>query len=89
MSKSTQLRETDVTLSNFFIAVIREEIRDLEEGRSDPKCNPLNMSPHPLVTVTSSNWDRPYSREQAAFPAVGFILFVFCEINVYQSSLVE
>ncbi|XP_042864469.1 glycine dehydrogenase (decarboxylating), mitochondrial-like [Penaeus japonicus] len=49
--------------------LIREEIRDLEEGRSDPKCNPLNMSPHPLVTVTSSNWDRPYSREQAAFPA--------------------
>lgn len=51
------------------LILIREEIRDLEEGRSDPKCNPLNMSPHPLVTVTSSNWDRPYSREQAAFPA--------------------
>ncbi|MPC08377.1 Glycine dehydrogenase (decarboxylating), mitochondrial [Portunus trituberculatus] len=49
--------------------MIRQEIRDLEEGRSDPKCNPLNMSPHPLVTVTSSTWDRPYTREQAAFPA--------------------
>ncbi|XP_068205114.1 glycine dehydrogenase (decarboxylating), mitochondrial [Palaemon carinicauda] len=49
--------------------LIREEIRDLEEGRSDPACNPLNMAPHPLVTVASSSWDRPYSREQAAFPA--------------------
>lgn len=49
--------------------LIREEIRDLEEGRSDPACNPLNMAPHPLVTVTSSTWDRPYTREQAAFPA--------------------
>ncbi|XP_045619185.2 glycine dehydrogenase (decarboxylating), mitochondrial [Procambarus clarkii] len=48
---------------------IREEIRDLEEGRSDPACNPLNMSPHPLVTVISSKWDRPYTREKAAFPA--------------------
>lgn len=49
--------------------LIREEIRDLEEGRSDPACNLLNMAPHPLVTVTSSTWDRPYTREQAAFPA--------------------
>lgn len=49
--------------------MIRDEIRDLEEGRADPACNPLNMSPHPLITVTSSSWDRPYSREQAAFPA--------------------
>lgn len=49
--------------------MIRQEIRDLEEGRSDPKCNPLNMAPHPIITVTASTWDRPYSREQAAFPA--------------------
>lgn len=56
-----------------FPSVIRQEIRDLEEGRSDPKCNPLNMAPHPIVTVTSSTWDRPYSREQAAFPAVSTV----------------
>ncbi|KAK3883983.1 hypothetical protein Pcinc_011711 [Petrolisthes cinctipes] len=49
--------------------MIREEIRDLEEGRSDPACNLLNMAPHPLVILTSSTWDRPYTREQAAFPA--------------------
>lgn len=49
--------------------LIREEIRDLEEGKSDPECNPLNMAPHPIITVTSSNWNRPYTREQAAFPA--------------------
>lgn len=28
------------------------------------------MSPHSLTCVTSSNWDRPYSREVAAFPLV-------------------
>ena len=28
------------------------------------------MSPHSLTCVTSSHWDRPYSREVAAFPLV-------------------
>ncbi|KAH0521383.1 Glycine dehydrogenase (decarboxylating), mitochondrial [Microtus ochrogaster] len=47
---------------------IRQEIADIEEGRIDPRVNPLKMSPHPLTCVTSSHWDRPYSREVAAFP---------------------
>ncbi|XP_053788846.1 glycine dehydrogenase (decarboxylating), mitochondrial isoform X2 [Vidua chalybeata] len=47
---------------------IRQEIAEIEEGRMDPQINPLKMSPHTLNCVTSSKWDRPYSREVAAFP---------------------
>lgn len=32
------------------------------------------MSPHSLTCVTSSHWDRPYSREVAAFPLVSSLL---------------
>lgn len=48
---------------------IREEIRAIEEGRIDPENNPLKHAPHTAAVVTSDRWDRPYSREQAAFPA--------------------
>lgn len=48
---------------------IREEIREIEEGRMDIRVNPLKMSPHTLAQVINSDWDRPYSREKGAFPA--------------------
>ncbi|KAM7287313.1 hypothetical protein ISCGN_031004 [Ixodes scapularis] len=51
------------------LILIRDEIRAIEEGRMDAKVNPLKMSPHPQKVVCGNNWDRPYSREQAAFPA--------------------
>jgi glycine cleavage system protein P-like pyridoxal-binding family len=54
---------------------IRQEIRDIEEGRMDPKINPLKMAPHTLTQVFDSKWDRPYPREIGAFPAVRFLLF--------------
>ncbi|KAI1904809.1 hypothetical protein AGOR_G00009500 [Albula goreensis] len=47
---------------------IRQEIADIEEGRMDVTINPLKMAPHSLACITSSTWDRPYSRECAAFP---------------------
>jgi hypothetical protein len=49
---------------------IREEIRDIEEGRMDKERNPLKLAPHTLTQVFDSKWDRPYSREVGAFPAV-------------------
>ena len=52
------------------LIIIRQEIRDIEEGRIDKLNNPLKRSPHTLNQVFSSEWDRPYSREVAAFPAV-------------------
>lgn len=48
---------------------IRNEIREIEEGRMDKSVNPLKMSPHTQAQVVSDNWNRPYSRELAAFPA--------------------
>uniref|UniRef100_A0AAQ4PU57 glycine dehydrogenase (aminomethyl-transferring) n=1 Tax=Gasterosteus aculeatus aculeatus TaxID=481459 RepID=A0AAQ4PU57_GASAC len=47
---------------------IRQEIADIEEGRMDSRVNPLKMAPHSLACIASSTWDRPYSRELAAFP---------------------
>ena len=48
---------------------IREEIREIDEGRSDRDDNPLKGAPHSAAAVTSDSWDHPYSREQAAWPA--------------------
>lgn len=50
------------------LLAIRQEIREVEEGRSDRKNNPLKNAPHTQTVVISDHWDRPYSREQAAFP---------------------
>lgn len=47
---------------------IREEIRSVEDGRFDPIHNPLKNAPHTLDDVTASDWNRPYSREQAVWP---------------------
>ena len=35
----------------------------------DKQNNLLKGAPHTADTVASDNWNRPYSREQAAFPA--------------------
>ena len=48
---------------------IREEIRQVELGIADRENNPLKRAPHTLESVLTSAWDRPYTREQAAFPA--------------------
>ena len=47
---------------------IREEIRSVEDARFDPINNPLKNAPHTLDDVTASDWNRPYSREQAVWP---------------------
>jgi len=47
---------------------IRQEIRDIEEGKMDKKNNALKNAPHTQQSVVSSEWNKPYTREQAAFP---------------------
>ena len=47
---------------------IREEIRAIEEGRSDKKDNALKNAPHTQLAVVSDDWKHPYSRQAAAFP---------------------
>jgi glycine dehydrogenase len=47
---------------------IREEIRAVEEGRADRKSNLLKHAPHTQDVLLTEGWNRPYSRETAAFP---------------------
>lgn len=47
---------------------IREEIREVEEGRAPRVGNVLKMAPHPMHDVVTETWDRPYSREKAVYP---------------------
>ncbi|KAK9890806.1 hypothetical protein WA026_012150 [Henosepilachna vigintioctopunctata] len=58
---------------------IRQEIKDIEDEKMDIRINPLKMAPHTQEQVTSSNWERPYTREQAAFPAP----FVRPEVKIW------
>jgi len=48
---------------------IRQEIAEIEAGRMDRANNPLKLAPHPACDVLSDSWNRPYSRERAAYPA--------------------
>jgi glycine dehydrogenase len=62
-----------VELDRFVDALIaiREEIREIESGVASREDNLLVRAPHTLEQVTADNWDRPYSRERAAFPVPG------------------
>ena len=51
------------------MAAIRAEAAAIENGSADPANNPLKRAPHTLAAVTADSWDRPYSRQQAGFPA--------------------
>lgn len=48
---------------------IREEINDVVSGKLDILSSPLRGAPHTMDMVLTDNWTKPYSREQAAFPA--------------------
>jgi glycine dehydrogenase len=47
---------------------IRKEIDLIAEGKLDRAKNPLKLAPHTVEQVSRTEWDRPYSRELAAFP---------------------
>jgi len=48
---------------------IRNEIKEIEDGKADKKDNVLKRAPHTQLTISVEHWDRPYSRQKAAFPA--------------------
>ncbi|KAI8802863.1 glycine cleavage system P-protein-domain-containing protein [Cladochytrium replicatum] len=47
---------------------IRGEIRAIEEGKQPRENNVLTNAPHPVDTLLTEKWDRPYTREEAAYP---------------------
>jgi glycine dehydrogenase len=48
---------------------IHAEIEAVASGKMDRINNPLKNAPHTARQIASEKWERPYSREQAAFPA--------------------
>ncbi|WP_390884421.1 aminomethyl-transferring glycine dehydrogenase [Humisphaera borealis] len=47
---------------------IRQEIAEIEAGKSDRTDNPLKHAPHTMVAVTADEWKHKYPRSQAAYP---------------------
>jgi len=47
---------------------IRNEIREVEEGKADKENNVLKNAPHTASVITADEWTRPYSRQKAAYP---------------------
>ena len=48
---------------------IHGEMQAVVNGESDKANNPLKHAPHTAKVVCGDEWDRPYSRELAAFPS--------------------
>jgi len=63
--------ESKAELDRFCTAMIliREEIQDIVDGRQPRTNNVIKNAPHTAKIVTAAEWDRPYSREKAAYPA--------------------
>ena len=50
---------------------IRDEIARVEAGEWSPDDSPLRHAPHTAADVATDAWDRPYSRDLAAYPVAG------------------
>lgn len=66
-TESESLEELD-RFCEAMIAIYKEA-EAIEQGIIDPRNNPLKNAPHTAETLLCSEWDRPYSRETAAYPA--------------------
>ena len=62
--------ESKLELDRFIDAMIqiRHEIAQVESGEIDAQNNPLRNAPHTIEDMLDANWDRPYSKEEAAYP---------------------
>ncbi|TMW60921.1 hypothetical protein Poli38472_000963 [Pythium oligandrum] len=63
--------ESKAELDRFCDAMItiRQEIEDIRSGKIAAADSPLKHAPHTIDVVTAADWNRKYSRQQAAFPA--------------------
>lgn len=63
--------ESKAELDRFCDALlqIREEIRDVENGKMTAEQSPPRNAPHTIVDITDSDWDRPYDRKTAVTPS--------------------
>lgn len=63
--------ESQEELDRFCEAMISiyQEAETIAEGKIDPHNNPLKNAPHTAESLICGEWTRPYSREEAAYPA--------------------
>lgn len=63
--------ESKAELDRFCDAMIaiRQEISEIESGKMDAINNLLKNAPHTAISLLCGEWNHPYSREQAAYPA--------------------
>jgi glycine dehydrogenase len=71
--------EPKIELDRFCDAMIaiHGEIAAVESGAMDKANNPLKNAPHTADVVSATEWNRPYTREQAAYPVPGLHEFKF------------
>ncbi|WP_181038940.1 aminomethyl-transferring glycine dehydrogenase [Arthrobacter sp. Y81] len=65
-TESEDLAEIDRFITAMI--TIRAEIEQVADGDFTVENSPLRNAPHTATAVVSSDWDRAYPREQAAFP---------------------
>ncbi|VEP12056.1 glycine decarboxylase, PLP-dependent, subunit (protein P) of glycine cleavage complex [Hyella patelloides LEGE 07179] len=63
--------ESQAELDRFCDAMltIYEEANAIADGTIDAENNPLKNAPHTAESLLCGDWDKPYTREQAAYPA--------------------
>lgn len=63
--------ESQEELDRFCDAMIsiREEVAEIEAGKVDAQDNVLKNAPHTAESLIVGEWNHPYTREQAAYPA--------------------
>ncbi|MDP0587845.1 MAG: aminomethyl-transferring glycine dehydrogenase [Candidatus Endonucleobacter bathymodioli] len=71
--------ESKIEIDRFIEAMIaiRKEIEKVEKGEWPVDNNPLVLAPHTMADLADTEWTRPYSREEAAFPSES------CRLNKY------
>jgi glycine dehydrogenase len=63
--------ESKAELDRFCDAMIaiKQEVNAIASGDLDKLDNPLKNAPHTAATLLADDWDHPYTRHQAAYPA--------------------
>ncbi len=51
------------------LIAIHGEMQEIESGKADRQNNLLKNAPHTAAAALQESWDRPYTRQRAAFPA--------------------
>jgi len=71
--------ESKYEIDRFIEAMIsiHQEIMEVVEGRADAHLNVLKGAPHTAAMVSSDDWDKPYSRQKAAYPVKSLYQFKF------------